>query len=218
MDILTGQADVRGSMILDITPEFIVAAQSDPPILISMTDSFIEASIVHHDLVSHETTRWGWNTKILGMRNNYRLNPQDRNSAQAEVVFIGLPGRDELRRANIRQAYRIDLPTRAHLNLELRPQLAPVPLLNLSSVGVKLSTPAPSAYKLGETVKFTLAFPEEPPIDGEASVVRMEYEPGARLAKLGLKFHELNDSSGRRLHKIINEYMLAEQRRRNRDN
>jgi PilZ domain. len=217
LDPITGQADVRNSLILDVAPDSIIAAQSDPPILRSMTDAPIEATVIHHDRLNYETTRWGWNTRILGLRNDYRLNAKDPESALAAVVFIGLPGKNGLRRANIRQAYRIDLTSRDNVSIEISPSLAPVSLLNFSAGGAMIATPAPPAYKLGEAVKFGLIFPEGPRIDGDALVVRMEYEPGENKAKLGLKFEELNVNNSRILNKLLNEYMLAEQRRRNRD-
>jgi hypothetical protein len=46
--------------------------------------------------------------------------------------------------------------------------------------------------------------------------VRISYVPGDPLAKLGLKFQELDLNATRALQKAINYYMLEEQRIRNR--
>jgi c-di-GMP-binding flagellar brake protein YcgR len=75
---------------------------------------------------------------------------------------------------------------------------------------------------MGMRLWFTLFFPNfktaggQTTINGEAEVVRISYAPGDQMAKLGLKFHELDINATRSLQKAINYYMLEEQRIRNR--
>ena len=220
-DFITGQADVRSSMLLDISGDAVIAAQTDPPILKSMTDLVIEASVVHHNMLTYESTRWGWTSRILGLKNDYRLNPKDATSFPVSVIFLSPPPQNSLTKANVRQAYRLDLTGKA-IKFSLSPDKAKVTLANFSTGGVLVETPAPPAFSLGQDLAYSITFPEtddfpETTVDGEAVVVRMEYEPNHKTARLGLKFREMNVNSTRALQKIINSYMLEEQRKRNRD-
>lgn len=220
MDLMTGQSDVRNSMILDVTQEAVIAAQCDPPLLRSMVGREVEATIVHHDLVTYEPSRWGWQTRIISLNDDYKLNPQNPDSVTATVAFLTLPGRDGLKKSNVRQGYRIDVTTNDYIEFHMEPNQASVQLLNFSAIGVMLSTPAPPAYKLGQSFRITMNFPETGQMDAaaisaEAVIVRFEYEPRAQVAKMGLKYQEMSLSAARTLHKVINNYMLAEQRKRN---
>lgn len=222
MDLLTGQADVRGSMILDLTPQFAIIAQTDPPILKSMIDREIEASIVHHDLITYESSRWGWSSRILGLDNAYKLNPKDPAATPGAVAFIVLPAKGQIKKTNIRLAYRLDVGSKDSIDLELNPCPARITLLNFSAGGLMVSTPAPSPFELGQEFRFSMTFPENSQlmrttIKGRLLLVRMEHEPGSLTSKLGLKFQDLDVSTARILEKFINAYMLEEQRLRNRD-
>ena len=220
-DLMTGQSDVRSSMILDVTPEAIVIAQCDPPLLRSMVGREIEATIVHHDLVTYETSRWGWQTRILGINNEYKLNARNGGAVAASVAFLVLPGRGGLTKTNVRQGYRIDVADRDDIKLYLAPDMAPVQLLDFSSIGVMLATSMPTAFEIGQAFHLTMIFPEdeqmsEVTIDAEVDIVRFEYEPGDKTAKMGLKYQKMDMAASRTLYKIINYYMLDEQKRRNR--
>lgn len=223
LDELTGRADVRSSMILDITGEHIVAAQTDPPVMKSAVDRAVEATVIYHDLVGGEFSRWGWSSRILGLNNQYRLNAKDPNSAEIQVIFLVPPPKTGLTRTNIRQFYRLEAAgPGGRTVLTLKPDLGQVSLLNFSAGGLMMSTPVPSAFALGQDLRFTLTFPGEggaadATVSGQAFVVRQEYEPGDRLARLGLKFMNLSASDARTMQKIIQRLMLEEQRLRNRD-
>jgi len=220
-DVITGQADVRSSMVLDISGDAVTAAQTDPPILKSMTDRVVEASVVHHNMLTYESSRWGWTSRILGLQNDYRLNPNDADSFPVSVVFLSPPPKGGLTKTNVRQAYRLDLAGK-DIEFSLNPSKAKVTLANFSTGGVMVETPAPPAFTLGQELTYSITFPAgadfpETTIDGQAAVVRMEYEPGNRTARLGLQFRDLKVNSARALQKIINSFMLEEQRKRNRD-
>lgn len=218
-DLMSGNSDVRSSIILDITPEAVIVAQTERPILKSMTDTPVEATIVHHNLVTYEPSRWGWQSKVLGINNNYRLTPDDPSSITAPVVFLSPPPRDGLKKTNVRLAYRIDVSSKDGLIFEISPDLARVSLINFSAIGVMLLTDAPPPFSLGQKFTFVMTFPDDGinqkmTINGEAVVVRFEYEPGDKKAKVGLKYLDLPLNSSRNLEKAINAYMLEEQRKR----
>jgi len=222
LDVVTGQADVRGSMILDVTPQYVVAAQTDPPILKSATDKVVEATIVHHDLITYEATRWGWTSQIIGLSNTYQLNPQDPEAPRVAVIFLSLPPAGGIQKSNVRQAYRIDVSSNDNIEIKIVPEMGKVRLLNFSAGGFMLGTPAPSHFRLGQILNYRLVFPGDEQssgsvIEGEAAVVRLEYEPGQKETKLGLKFQDVDINSSRSLQRLINRYMLEEQRKRNRD-
>lgn len=223
LDELTGRADVRSSMILDITGEQVVVAQTDPPIMKSAIGREVEATMVHHDLITYESSRWGWSAHILGLNNEYRLNPGDLDSIQAAVVFLSLPPKTGIRKTNIRQPYRMEIVGPVErANLRLDPEPAPVSLINFSAGGLMLATSVPPAFSLGQELKFYLTFAgdadnDEVSISGQAAVVRLEYDPGDRQARMGVKFQALDAANDRALQRIIQRFMLEEQRRRNRD-
>ncbi len=220
-DLITGRADVRSSMILDLADSDVIATQTDPPILNSMIDHVIQVSVVHHDLKTYEPTRWGWTSRITGLKNDYRLNPGDPDSFPVSVIFLSPPPQSGISKANVRQAYRLDLAGQ-NIALDIRPVEAPVRLINFSTGGVMIETTTPNAFSLGQELSYSLTFPgtddfSETTINGEAVVVRMEYDPGDKTARLGLKFREMNISSARDVQRIVNYYMLEEQRKRNRN-
>ena len=119
-------------------------------------------------------------------------------------------------------AYRLDIGAQTRAELTIEGSAAEANLLNFSAGGFMLSTPVPAAFSLGQTLTFSLNFLYEEDegqasIRGLATVVRQEYEPGDRLAKLGLKFLDMDAQTARTMQRVINRYMLEEQRRRNRE-
>ena len=101
LDLLTGQADVRSSMILDVTAHQVVVLQTEPAIFKSLTGRVVEATLVHHNLITYETTRWGWQSRIVGLNNAYRFNPTDQGLT-ADVVFLSPPDQNGLQKTNVR--------------------------------------------------------------------------------------------------------------------
>ncbi|MCL2029810.1 MAG: hypothetical protein FWG97_05290 [Deltaproteobacteria bacterium] len=221
VDYLTGLADIRSSMILDHTPQEIIIAQTQPPIRRSHIGQNIEASIVHKSAV--RASRWGWTTTIQNLDNQYVLNPDEPESSIAQVIFISGPAQEELTRSNIRQAYRLESNQRFGITLNICPNCAPITLLNFSALGLMLSTSKPAAFSLGQELAFELAFPSRTPlpihcVSGQAEIVRLELSDHyPKMARLGLKFLNLSPEANRAMPKILNYYMLEEQRIRNRD-
>ena len=108
-DILTGQADIRSSMILDLTPDRVILAQTSPSLGRSQLGRKLEASIVYCDLVTREITRWGWTATVLGLDNKYRLHSYDESEDQlVPVIVLDRPKQSDLAKSNVRQAYRLE--------------------------------------------------------------------------------------------------------------
>ncbi len=223
LDERTGRADVRNSIVLDLTRTEVVAAQTDPPILKSAVGREVMATVIHRDFRTSETTRWGWNCRILGLDNDYRLSRQNSEAISTAAVILSAPAKNELHKTNIRQAYRLEPGGLGQMvEVAVSPASAPVRLVNFSAGGMMLITPAPPAFTVGQTLAFKLAFPEADDLDattltGRALVVRLEHQAGDKIAKVGLKFLDLNPDTSRGLQKVMHYFMLEEQRRRNRD-
>jgi c-di-GMP-binding flagellar brake protein YcgR len=118
--------------------------------------------------------------------------------------------------------YRLTIVSNDHISIQTHPSFGRVILFDFSAGGVLIGVPAPPMANMGMRLWFTLFFPNfmsqggQTTINGEAEVVRISHTPGEPIAKLGLKFHELDLNATRALQKAINYYMLEEQRIRNR--
>ncbi|MDR2725406.1 MAG: PilZ domain-containing protein [Candidatus Adiutrix sp.] len=223
VDNLTGQADIRSSMILDLPSDRLIIVQPNPPLGKSNQGRKLEASVVHYDLVTHEITRWGWTATILELDDKYKLHHDDPSSAQlVSVIVLGRPGQSSLSKSNVRQAYRLDPGRNSGIAVAVNPEPAPVSLLNFSAGGLMLKTSTPSPYTLGQELSFELAFPDEEELPvrhlkGQALVVRLELNPDGKTASLGLKFQALGHEAQLALPKVLQHYMLEEQRHRHQD-
>lgn len=222
MDLVTGRADIRSSRILDITPEFVVAAQTDPPILKSAVNRTVEATIINRNLLTGEYARWGWTSRLLSINNQYRFQSGDPGAEPMAVFFLTPPTTPRLARSNVRQFYRLDVGERSRIEFRINSSRAPVTLLNFSAGGVLLGSPPPPAFELGQVLNYDLIFPETAEysrtiIRGRGQVMRVEHESGQPMVRVGVKFLDLGKETDRDFQKIITVFMRQEQRRRNRD-
>jgi hypothetical protein len=222
LDNLTGQADIRSSMILDLPSDRVIVAQSNPPLGKYYLGRKLEASVVHYDIVTHEITRWGWTAPVIELDERYKLHHDEPPARLVSVIVLGRPGQSNLSKSNVRQAYRLDPGRESGINVAVNPELGPVRLLNFSAGGLMLNTPTPSPYTLGQELSFKLTFPDEaePPVrhlGGQAFVVRLELNPDGKTVSLGLKFQALSPEAQWALPKILQHYMLEEQRHRHQD-
>jgi hypothetical protein len=219
VDDLTGRYDIRQSMILDFKRDQVIVAQTDPPLLRSKLGQSLEASIVHRNIVTAEITRWGWTATVLSLENKYILNPDEPAAEAVPVIGLSPPDRPVLDRSTIRQAYRLDTTRRSDIHVAIRPMPSPVRLVNFSADGLMLATSAPSPYTIGQELYFKLTFPDESDlpvylIEGQAEIVRLELNQDERTVNLGLRFKSLRSEAKWALPKILNYYMLEEQRNR----
>jgi hypothetical protein len=222
VDNLTGQADIRSSVILDLPSDRVIAAQPNPPLGKSGLGRKLEASVVHYDLVTHEITRWGWTAPVLELDEKYKLHHDEPPAQLVSVIVLGRPGQSNLSKSNVRQAYRLEPGRDSGIIVAVNPEPAPVGLLNFSAGGLMLKTPTPSPYTLGQELTFKLTFPDEGELpvshlEGKAFIVRLELNPDGKTISLGLKFQELGHEAQLALPKILQFYMLEEQRHRYQD-
>ncbi|MDR2935692.1 MAG: hypothetical protein LBV70_07480 [Candidatus Adiutrix sp.] len=219
LDNLSGSADIRQSMVLDLRGDQVIVAQTDPPLLRSQLGRRLEVSFVHRDIVTSEIIRWAWTASVLRLDNNYLLNPDEPKPVAVPVIGLSLPESSVLVRSNIRQAYRLDTTKHEGIVITIHPMPAPVRLINFSVDGLMMATAAPSPYAIGQELHFKLDFPagDDLPvyrIEGQAKIVRQELNERKRTVSLGLRFQFLMSEAKWALPKILNYYMLEEQRRR----
>ncbi|MDR1081016.1 MAG: PilZ domain-containing protein [Deltaproteobacteria bacterium] len=217
IDLINDRIDVRYGSVYDITDQFVIISQTDPMMTMSMSGRDVEVTFVGRDPVSGEILRWGWTGRIAKIA-PYALN-QGEN---VQAVYITAPRAGEINETNARMDYRLTIVSNEHISIQTHPSFGRVVLFDFSAGGVLIGVPAPPQAALGMRLWFTLFFPNfmtqggQTTINGEAEVVRINYAPGESMAKLGLKFHELDLNATRALQKAINYYMLEEQRIRNR--
>jgi hypothetical protein len=217
IDLINDRIDVRNGVVYDITPQQIIISQTDPLMTRSMVGREIQVTFVGREPISGEILRWGWNGKILKI-DSYQLNQNE----VVQAVFLSCPSTGEISQTNARMDYRLTIVSNDRISIQTHPSFGRVVLFDFSAGGVLIGIPAPPQATLGMRLWFTLFFPNfqapggQTTINGEAEVVRISYTPGDQMAKLGLKFHELDMVATRALQKAINYYMLEEQRIRNR--
>jgi hypothetical protein len=217
IDLINDRIDVRNGIVYDITDRNVIISQTDPLMTRSMLGREIQVTFVGREPVSGEILRWGWTGKITKI-DNYQLS----NSENVQAIFLTTPTLGQISETNARMDYRLNIVSNDHISIQTHPSFGRVVLFDFSAGGVLIGVPAPPQATLGMRLWFTLFFPNfqtagnQTTINGEAEVVRISYTPGDQMAKLGLKFHELDMNATRTLQKAINYYMLEEQRIRNR--
>jgi hypothetical protein len=217
VDLINDRIDVRNGTVYDITDQDIIISETDPKMSLSMAGRDIEVTFVGMEPVSGEVLRWGWTGKINKI-GDFQFNPSEKVPA----IYISVPRAGEINETNARMDYRLTIVSNDHISIQTHPSFGRVVLFDFSAGGVLIGVPAPPQATLGMRLWFTLFFPNymsqagQTTINGEAEVVRITYAPGDSIAKLGLKFHELDLNATRALQKAINYYMLEEQRIRNR--
>lgn len=221
VDLLNDFIDVRTTNVLEINAQSIIISQPDPPVFKSMIGRNMEATFVKRDPVSSEMVRWGWRAEITDLISNYKVRADDENSAQ--VVSLSRPLENQgLSPTNARMDYRLAIRSDTKISIQTHPSFGRISLLDFSAGGMLIGIPRPPQATVGMQLWFTLIFPTQPGLDqptsvsGEGKVVRIKVEDGDRLAQVGLQFLNLDLSATRTLQKIINHYMLEEQRSRNR--
>ena len=219
-DVFQGQVDVRCTDLLAVTPKMIAVGQTSPPILKSMILKEIEATFVQRDPVTMKHARWGWDSQILGVNNNYVPEDSHPDTLPRRAVFIALPHTGALRSSNVRLDYRLMVSDRDDIRVETTPAFQGTKLVNFSAGGAMIATPGAPQAQSGERMQVRITFPwpdedSQTSIKSLAEVVRVDYVKGDKVTLMGLHFQEMATETNRILGRIINYYMLAEQRLRN---
>jgi len=220
VDLINDFIDVRTATVLDMQPDRIIITQSDPPIVKAMIGRSPEATFVRRDPVTGDIIRWGWRAQVKEIIDNYKLRADD--SVTMTALAIGCPSIGGLTETNARMDYRLNITDDRKISIQTHPSFGRISLLDFSAGGVLIAIPRPPQAKVGMRLWFTLFFPVLNPagqpitINGEAEVMRVTMDEGEQMARVGLKFLDLDLSATRALQKAINYYMLEEQRAKNR--
>ncbi|MDR1577511.1 MAG: PilZ domain-containing protein [Deltaproteobacteria bacterium] len=215
VDLINDRIDVRNGTVYEISEKLLVLSQTDPLMTRSMVGREVEVTFVGREPVSGEVMRWGWSAKIVSI-SDYKFSPTET----VQAIYLSAPKAGEINETNARMDYRLTIVSNDHISIQTHPSFGRVVLFDFSAGGVLIGVPAPPQATLGMRLWFTLFFPNfqtsggQTTINGEAEVVRINYAAGDKMAKLGLKFHELDLNATRALQKAINYYMLEEQRAR----
>jgi hypothetical protein len=218
VDLLNDSIDLRTATVLDVSAERILITQAAPPVTKALVGRSPEATFVQRDPVTGDVIRWGWKTQIKEIIGNYKLRPDDAQTIAA--VAISRPSPDGLTRANARMDYRLSVTGDRKISIQTHPSFGRVSLLDFSAGGALIAIPVPPQAQVGMKLWFTIFFPvlneagQQTTINGEAEVRRVGLEEGEQMANVGLKCLGLDLSATRALQKVINHYMLEEQRGR----
>jgi len=216
VDLINDFIDVRAAKVLDMADDQIIITQASPPVLKAMIGRSPEATFVRRDPVTGDIIRWGWRAQIKEIVENYKLRPDDAQGTTA--LIIGCPSIGGLTETNARMDYRLNITGDRKISIQTHPSFGRVSLLDFSAGGVLIAAPRPPQAKEGMRLWFTLFFPiltaagQPTVINGEAEVTRVTIDESEQMAKVGLKFLDLDISATRALQKAINYYMLEEQR------
>ena len=200
VDLINDFIDVRKAMVLDVTTEQIIITQSSPPILKAMVGRTPEATFVRRDPVTGDIIRWGWRAQIKEIITDYTLRPDDHETMT--VLILGGPSAGGgLTETNARMDYRLNINDERKISIQTHPSFGRVGLLDFSAGGVLIAIPRPPQAQVGMRLWFTLFFPvinssgQQTTINGEAEVVRVTVEEGEQMARVGLKFLDLDLSA-----------------------
>jgi c-di-GMP-binding flagellar brake protein YcgR len=136
------------------------------------------------------------------------------------AVVISRPAPGGLTQTNARMDYRLSVTGDRKISIQTHPSFGRVSLLDFSAGGALIAIPRPPQAQVGMRLWFTIFFPvlndagQQTTINGEAEVRRVSLEESEQVAHVGLKFLGLDLSATRALQKVINYYMLEEQRGR----
>ena len=217
VDFINDRIDVRSTMAMDVDQEKVILAQPALPVLKSMIGHKVDATFVAPDPATREIKRWGWPTQILEVVNNFKFN-EDLSGTPHQVVITAAPQPGQLTETNNRLDYRLTISSREDISIQTHPSFGRISLVDFSAGGALITVPAPPQAELGMRLWFTLFFPNDVTVNGEAEIIRINYEPEIdRFVRIGLKFHELDLNATRTLQRMVNHFMLQEQRQRSRN-
>ena len=225
VNIIKDLIDVRSAAVLELADDYIIITQASPPVLKSMVGSSPEATFLRRDPVTGEIIRWGWRTQIEEIVENYKPQPDEAQTCEAQpmtALILSCPPAGGLTATNARMDYRLNITDDRKISIQTHPSFGRVSLLDFSAGGAQIAIPRPPQAKVGMKLWFTIFFPvltstgQPTIINGEAEVMRVTMEEGEQTARAGLRFLDLDLSASRALQKAINYYMLEEQRGRGR--
>lgn len=217
---LNGQFDIRESAILEVSEHYLLVKQTKPALSNSHTGQFIETTAVFHGHQQGRAIRWGWPSRVMSLQDDYCLILNENPViGPTPAIQLSRPAMSCLKKVNLRRSYRLESSLFNAVSVELPDLKDEVRLVNFSAGGFMISSESPPSFSMGQEVPFKMVFPEtcdysESVIHGLALARRQEYECYCQKSKIGFKYLRLPSGSYRTMGKIMNYYMLEEQRQR----
>jgi hypothetical protein len=182
------RVDMRDTVIYDVYPDsksFIVA-QTEPPVLKSMTGNPIESTFLWLSAPGEDPKRYAFHTGIQELITHYSL------SLGQTVQALRLAYPKGLYERNIRFSYRVKPVKQYPITLWVEGHEQPLPIVEVSEGGVCLSYPKSSRFstlKPGDKFSITLDFNKQSQMKVELQVVRRFRKPGfPRIEFMGARF------------------------------
>jgi hypothetical protein len=182
------RVDMRDTVIYDVYPDrksFIVA-QTEPPVLKSMTGNPIEATFLWRSAPGEDLKRYAFHTRIQELNTHYTL------SLGQTVQAFRLAYPKDLYERNIRFSYRLKPVKQYPITLWVEGHEQPLPIIEISEGGVCLSCPQLrrfSALKPGDKLFITLDFNNQSQMKAQLQVVRRFRRPKLpRIEFMGARF------------------------------
>ncbi len=190
------QLNARSTVIYDIDSEeeYFLIAQTQPPILKSMTGETIEASFMWRPTSTDDTLRYAFHTDIRDLITDYALSKGRR----VQAIRLSYP--KHFFEYNYRFFYRVQTIRDCPITLWIAGHRTPLSIIDISEGGLcfsyAASIPFLSTLQEGDKFKITLGFDEEKLIGITVKVVRIfQKDEFPRMKFMGVKYLQLSDSS-----------------------
>ena len=182
------RVDIRDTVIYDVYPnrKSFIVAQTEPPVLKSMTGDSIESTFLWLSTPGEDPVRYAFHTRIQELIAHYTLS----RGQTVQALRLAYP--KDLYERNIRFSYRVK-PIKQHpITLWAEGYEQPLPILEISEGGVCVSYPKLrrfSALKPGDKFSITLDFNKQSQMKLQLQVVRRFRRPEfPRIEFMGAKF------------------------------
>lgn len=186
------RVDMRDTVIYDVYPDsksFIVA-QTEPPVLKSMTGNPIESTFLWLPTPGEEPKRYAFHTGIQELITHYTL------SLGQVVQALRLAYPKSLYERNIRFSYRVKPIKQYPITVWVEGHEQPLSLVEISEGGLSLSYPKSSrlsTLKPGEKLPITLDFNKQSQMKVQLQVVRRFHKPALpKIEFMGVRFLDLS--------------------------
>jgi hypothetical protein len=182
------RVDMRDTIIYDIYPNMksFTVAQTEPPVLKSMTGNTIECTFLWLAASGEDPVRYAFHTRIQELVTHYPL------SQGQTVQAIRLEYPQEVYQRNIRFSYRLKPIKQYPITLWVEGHEKPLPILEISEGGVCVSYNELrrfSALKPGDKFFVTLDFNKQSQMKLQLQVVRRFRRPEfPRIEFMGARF------------------------------
>ena len=182
------RVDMRDTVIYDVHPDMkgFVVAQTEPPVLKSMTGDAIESTFLWLSAPGEDPTRYAFHTRIQELITHYNL------SLGQTVQAVRLAYPKDLYERNIRFSYRLKPVKQYPITLWVEGHEQRLPIIEISEGGVCVSCSQLrrfSALKPGDKFSITLDFNKQSQMKVQLQVVRRFRRPEfPRIEFMGARF------------------------------